>query len=83
MKPWQKRLVMGGALGLVTVVLPRYLWFKRVCLSGAWRMESLSIPGFPKLAIARSGDGHKRLAVVAHGFLKGMRNPGIAEVAEI
>ena len=82
MRPWQRRAIFCGALGFTGTLMPRLFWFKRVRLSSDWRTETLTIPGLPNLAVARSDQGHERLIIVAHGFLKGMRNPGIAGVAE-
>lgn len=84
MHKWHRHtLLTVGAVGLIGVVIPRYLWFRRRRFGPQWRLSSLIWRGQEHLALAHLPHGHERLVIVAHGLLKSMSTPGIMRMAEM
>ncbi|MCD6520444.1 MAG: alpha/beta fold hydrolase [Anaerolineae bacterium] len=70
-----------GALGLVGTLGLRYLWFRQSPLPKEAQLKVLTWRDGTNLAVAHLHRGHERLVIIAHGFLKTMRNPGFVQLA--
>ncbi len=82
MRGWHKVAVALGALGLASVIVPRYCWFRRRAFAEGGRFRPLVSQGFDDLAMTRFQRGHKRLVVLAHGFLMSMSDHQMVRLAE-
>lgn len=83
MGSWKRVGVGLGVAGVAGMALLRYGWFARVALPEPAEDATLRTPGEPDLAMAWLRRGHRRLLIVAHGFLKDMHwRPQVAMVRE-
>lgn len=69
---WRRTGLGLGLVSLGGVAALRYGWFGRTALPEPVEGGMLQAPGVPDLALAWLRRGHRRLLIVAHGFLKDM-----------
>ena len=80
---WQETLIGLGATLLGSVVLLRLWWFRRAKLPPEMATKRLRPqPEGDALALTELTRGHSRLLIIAHGFLKSARLPGLLALAE-
>jgi len=73
----------AGSGGLAGLLALRYIWFARAALPEPVQHGALTAPAEPEIAVDHVRRGHRRLIIVAHGFLKSMNwRPQVAMVRE-
>jgi len=73
----------AGSGGLAGLLALRYIWFARAALPEPVQHGTLTAPAEPEIAADHVRRGHRRLIIVAHGFLKSMNwRPQVAMVRE-
>ena len=83
MRKWYKGAISLGALGLAGIFLPRYLWFKKTNIRGEGQLATLALRDRTELAMTHLKRGHDRLVIIAHGFLKSMRDPVLVQLTQM
>jgi pimeloyl-ACP methyl ester carboxylesterase len=69
-----------ATLGLTSILLPRYLWFRRGRAPADSRSGCLADGEGPALAYTHLQRGHDRIVIVAHGFMKSKDLPAIVDM---
>jgi pimeloyl-ACP methyl ester carboxylesterase len=70
-------MVALAAVPLIGIAAPRYLWFRRGRLPSECRQNTITSKGGIPLSTTCIARGRPHAIIVAHGFLKCTRTPGI------